>query len=77
MFATIQTSGMLSVFVFFVVWVLIGKFVLLSLFLAVILEVCSHLSIVTAEAVCFLFHCGAQRELHRSQSQSCIMSAGI
>lgn len=33
---------MLSCFLFFVVWVLIGKFVLLSLFLAVILEVCSH-----------------------------------
>lgn len=42
MFDTIQTSGMLSVFIFFVVWVLIGKFVLLSLFLAVILEVWSH-----------------------------------
>lgn len=40
MFSTIETSGMLSVFLFFVVWVLIGKFVLLSLFLAVILEVC-------------------------------------
>lgn len=39
MFSTIQASGMQSVFLFFVVWVLIGKFVLLSLFLAVILEV--------------------------------------
>lgn len=33
-----RSSGNQSAFLFFVVWVLIGKFTLLSLFLAVIME---------------------------------------
>lgn len=36
--STIRSSGNQSAFLFFVVWVLIGKFTLLSLFLAVIME---------------------------------------
>lgn len=38
MYSTMRSSGNNSAFLFFVTWVLIGKFTLLSLFLAVIME---------------------------------------
>jgi hypothetical protein len=37
-----RSSGSLSAFLFFVAWVLVGKFTLLSLFLAVIMEAFEH-----------------------------------
>ena len=38
MYSTMRSSGQSSACLFFVIWVLIGKFTLLSLFLAVIME---------------------------------------
>lgn len=38
MYSTMRSSGQSSACLFFVTWVLIGKFTLLSLFLAVIME---------------------------------------
>lgn len=38
MFSTIRGSGEYASFLFFVVWILIGKYTLLTLFLAVLME---------------------------------------